>query len=111
MPTARRILGVACLAVAMVLSSPGTALGHETGERLLTFGATGSDVAQWQEQLNSWLQVARTEQGRLAVDGIYGPRTEAATRDFQSARGIAVDGIVGPVTRGEMAEFQENKQP
>lgn len=34
----------------------------------------------------------------LAVDGIYGNATRAATRDYQSKHGLAVDGIVGPVT-------------
>lgn len=34
----------------------------------------------------------------LAVDGYYGPITEAAVKSFQSYSGITVDGIVGPQT-------------
>ncbi|HXC84831.1 MAG TPA: peptidoglycan-binding domain-containing protein [Trebonia sp.] len=39
----------------------------------------------------------------MAVDGVYGPKTQAAVRAFQQAmahqvRGFSVDGIVGPQT-------------
>ena len=52
----------------------------------------GDDVAGLQSRL--------TEMGFNAgrVDGIYGPRTEAAVKDFQRSVGIAVDGRCGPAT-------------
>ncbi len=40
-------------------------------------------------------------QGKLALpnpDGIFGPRTEAAVREFQRSHGAVPDGIVGPRT-------------
>lgn len=43
--------------------------------------------------------------GALAVDGVWGPRTEQAVREFQRRTGLAADGIVGPATRAKLAEF------
>jgi len=34
----------------------------------------------------------------LSVDGIFGPDTNAAVKDFQGDHGLGVDGIVGPIT-------------
>lgn len=33
------------------------------------------------------------------IDGVFGPKTEAAVKRFQKLQGLEVDGIVGPKTR------------
>jgi peptidoglycan hydrolase-like protein with peptidoglycan-binding domain len=65
-------------------------------------GARGDDVAAWQRALNEWFTATQGKE-RLAVDGIFGPATEAATRQFQAAQGVTVDGVVGPQTRAALA--------
>jgi peptidoglycan hydrolase-like protein with peptidoglycan-binding domain len=58
---------------------------------LVSEGAEGHPVKTLQDLLN--------ERGSgLAVDGIFGPLTDAAVRAFQESSGLEVDGIVGPHT-------------
>jgi peptidoglycan hydrolase-like protein with peptidoglycan-binding domain len=54
-------------------------------------GASGDPVSQAQRVLR------RTPNTALVVDGTFGPKTEAATRDFQWAS-HPVDGVVGQRT-------------
>ena len=42
--------------------------------------------------------VLRARNHPVAVDGIFGPLTEAAVKAFQQGNGLAADGIVGPLT-------------
>lgn len=107
-PTSLKALAVAPLVVAMAIRSPGVALAQSigpTGRPYLGPGSEGLHVREWQDDLNTWLQESRPEQGVLTVDAVYGPTTQAATRDFQGDRGIEVDGTVGPHTRAEMHEY------
>ncbi len=43
-------------------------------------------------------QLLRARNHPVAVDGIFGPNTEAAVKAFQQSNGLAADGIVGPQT-------------
>lgn len=60
----------------------------------------GQDVRDWQTIL-----VAAGHLGDREVDGIFGPRTEAATKAFQRALKVKADGIVGPATRQAVANL------
>jgi peptidoglycan hydrolase-like protein with peptidoglycan-binding domain len=62
------------------------------GQPTISAGATGEAVRRLQRALR------RTPNLGLAVDGVFGPATEAAVKDFQQGAGLVVDGIVGPQT-------------
>lgn len=57
-------------------------------------GDAGPAVSAAQERLNIWHDGGTP----LKVDGLFGPGTLAAVKDFQAARKLTVDGVVGPVT-------------
>ena len=57
------------------------------------------DNASWPAATVRSLQYLLNAHGsNLVVDGVFGPRTDAAVRSFQRAHGLVVDGIVGPRT-------------
>jgi peptidoglycan hydrolase-like protein with peptidoglycan-binding domain len=73
----------------------------------LRYGSTGTHVSDLQWVLNQYYKVGefpntpynfKTNGNLLAVDGIFGPKTRNAVKDYQNAHSLVVDGIVGPKT-------------
>lgn len=60
-------------------------------------GSRGDDVRRLQEMLN------------ISVDGIFGPKTEAAVKAFQKTHGLVQDGIVGSKTWAALGFASESK--
>ena len=77
---------------------------HTWGALLITVrrGSTGDAVRGVQEEFQ-FRNLSGDPSKGLAVDGSFGPLTDAAVRGFQQALhtdipAVAVDGVVGPVT-------------
>jgi hypothetical protein len=78
---------------------------------------SGEDEWMWNLQLGHLDPIDEVSgvQGRLnnlgfdcgPVDGISGPRTEAAVREFQGKYNLTVDGIAGPQTKGRLTEVHD----
>ena len=73
-------------------------MSFRTNESFATsrYGSSGSEVTQIQTKLKRWGYY------NGAIDGIYGSKTVAAVRLFQSKNGLTVDGIAGPRTLAAM---------
>ena len=70
----------------------------------LTIGSTGSKVRQVQEQLNV-IAGAYPALPKIAVDGIYGPATEASVKKFQSIFGLPSTGVIDYPTWYKISEI------
>jgi peptidoglycan hydrolase-like protein with peptidoglycan-binding domain len=79
------------------------------GSRMMRIGLRGWDVAALQFLL------ARRGFSPGALDGDFGPATDAAVRRFQGANGLTVDGLAGPNTiralRGGVSTTQPVSSP
>jgi hypothetical protein len=69
----------------------------------LAKGQCSNNVVALQNALNLTLPPVPP----LVLDGIFGPKTEAATRNFQRHTNLIVDGIAGPQTLGTLFEGVE----
>jgi peptidoglycan hydrolase-like protein with peptidoglycan-binding domain len=68
----------------------------------IKLGDTGDDVKRLQRVF------ARSKVlGPDSVDGVFGPETEQAVKDFQQSNGLVVDGVAGPVTWSHIHPYRE----
>jgi len=80
-------LGATDVATAVSVTAPGELPACPN----IRQGSVGQPVRSLQYLLNA-------RGACLAVDGIFGARTDAAVRTFQRTHGLVVDGIAGPQT-------------
>lgn len=66
---------------------------------LSRYGSNSDEVKQIQTKLKRWGYY------NGAIDGIFGSKTLAAVKWFQSANGLQVDGIAGPKTLAAMGIY------
>jgi len=74
------------------LKKAGLDVSESKNVPILRKGNSGPAVKVLQNLLNQW-------GANLNVDGVFGSKTEAAVKDFQSTHKLTADGIVGPKTR------------
>ena len=80
--------------------APDGIVGPATWPKLVVQVKKGSsgDAVRGVQEVIKFHDTSGGEAPPVQVDGIFGPRTDAWVRGFQSAVGTASDGIVGPIT-------------
>lgn len=82
----------------LVFNAPIANIQPSVPETLLRLGSAGNDVAFIQTRLNrissNYPSIPKID----PIDGIFGPETENAVREFQRVFGLTPDGIVGRAT-------------
>ena len=91
--------------VETVLNAPVRGITSSYPGAPLRIGSTGPDVVVLQTAINRISQSYPAIPKIPAVDGIFGPRTEAAVRKFQQVFNLISDGIVGPGTWNAMVRL------
>ncbi|MCQ8828605.1 D-Ala-D-Ala carboxypeptidase family metallohydrolase [Streptomyces malaysiensis] len=105
--TVRMLMSVIVMTGAMVGVSATSGTAHAAGcytwNRTLSEGSSGADVTQLQIRVAGWV----TSGERLSYDGVYGARTAAAVKKFQSAYGLPADGVAGSQTFSKIYALQD----
>jgi zinc D-Ala-D-Ala carboxypeptidase len=98
------LVALGASAVATVVGAPAAhADACYTWGRNLSNGTSGEDVRQLQIRIAGWSGF----QNHIAIDGSFGPATQAALQRFQSAYGLTADGVAGPATYSKIYSLQD----
>lgn len=76
---------------------------YHLGDRVV--GYTGGIITDQGDDVAEWQAILVALGFTVAVDGIFGPATDAATRQVQQLVGVPVDGLVGPNTLRATARY------
>jgi zinc D-Ala-D-Ala carboxypeptidase len=102
----RMMMLVFALALAVPMLTPTEAHAY-SWSRTLQQGDSGADVKELQIRIAGWAADSPS-QTYVAVDGQFGPGTEAAVKRFQRAYGLTADGIVGPQTQSVLNSLEDS---
>lgn len=105
----RVLIGLLAVGVCLLVAAPGAAaqtVGRPDAGTVVAQSTVQSQLPAWPvirqgsvgQPVRSLQYLLNARGAGLAVDGIFGSRTNAAVRNFQGTHGLAVDGIVGPQT-------------
>ena len=96
----RKILSIIAIIFAMTMFISYNVFFRTTNVQATSrYGSTGSEVTQIQTKLKRWGYY------KGAVDGVYGSKTLAAVKWFQSKNGLTADGIAGKKTLEAMGIY------
>jgi zinc D-Ala-D-Ala carboxypeptidase len=90
--------------VNLITATPAAADACYTWSRTLKQGMSGGDVKQLQIRIAGWVSYGEN----LALDGDFGPATEAALKRFQNNYGLNADGIAGSGTYSKLYSLQDD---
>lgn len=91
-------------AITVGTAAPAAADSCYTWDDTLRSGDSGSAVEQLQIRVAGWMETGE----HLAIDGEYGPATEAAVKRFQSGYGLEATGVAGSETFEQIYELQSS---
>src|SRR5690625_4316381 len=99
---AMAIVAAGLVGVQTALAPAANADACYTWDRTLQQGDSGSDVRELQIRVAAYHGYSG-----LAIDGEFGPATDAAVKGFQQEYGLAVDGIAGSQTYSQIYNLQD----
>ena len=103
--------GYSAVGISRACSGAGCVWVTDFGSQVVKAGGAGnpgppSTTSRYSPAYVNWVQQSLNQVAAagLTVDGIYGPKSTAAVKAFQTSKGLTADGIVGPLTEAALMQ-------